>query len=93
MRMTKSIFNMITVCILALMAVDCRMDELEGIVEAAEKVISVDPELMWDSDQCEVTIGVDAEYPALINKYDVPVTYSSSDTEVALISDERKHRL
>lgn len=63
------------------------MDELEGMVDKSLTGGLSDPELEWDSDLCEATIGEDNNFPVLSNRLDLHISYSSSDTEVALISE------
>lgn len=76
-----------TICCLALFSTNCRMDELEGMVDKSLTGGLSDPELEWDSDLCEATIGEDNNFPVLANRLGLHISYSSSDTEVALISE------
>lgn len=44
--------------------------------------------LSWSEGTCTATLGQDNTFPTLTNKYNLPVTYSSSDEGVAVISSE-----
>ena len=78
---------MTAVC-LAVSLGSCRTDELEGMSYASGAGVPADPEIAWSADRCKVTFGEDNRYPSLINRYGVKIFYTSSDTGVALISED-----
>lgn len=83
----KRILNIWTFCIMLLASAGCRMDEMEGLLDSSVIAGSADPDLQWNADRYEITIGEETAFPTLTNVYGVKVSYSSSDRSVALISD------
>ena len=52
-------------------------------------ILLAEPNLSWSEADCSVTLGSGGDqFPELYNYYDVPVSYSSSNTEVATIDEE-----
>ena len=50
----------------------------------------IDPDFGWPSDSYTAQIGETNSYPQLMNDDDVNVSYASSDTDVAVISNTSK---
>ena len=48
----------------------------------------LDPALAWSEAEFEATLGGDNTFPTLTNRYGVSVSYSSSNTGVATVSED-----
>lgn len=79
---------LLTLCT-SLFLAGCRMDEPEGTVTGLHQGEALaDPDIKWSTDSFKVIIGEDTIFPSLTNGNNVEVSYSSSDNDVALISQE-----
>ncbi len=58
----------------------------KSATDSRQYVIRQDPELSFLSSECTVILGDEFTPPYLSNKYNVPVTYSSSDPTVAQVN-------
>ena len=76
--------------VIATMLLACNKEDIlpsESEVTPSETTLT-DPELSWSASSYEAQIGEDNTFPTLSNEYNVTVTYSSSDTDVATIDSD-----
>ena len=73
---------------LALVATGCEWDDPFSPDGPGQQVVTelTDPGLTWNTDSFEATIGTENSFPTLTNTFNVNVSYSSSQPEVATIS-------
>lgn len=69
-----------------LMLTACNTDDILVDDDTDNSVTLIDPDLAWSESSYEATIGESNSFPTLTNKYNLTVSYASSDNSVATIS-------
>ncbi len=83
---TKFLFTALWI---VLLSIGCRRGDTYEVDEETTSQALTIPELRWSKERCKVTFGDDdAMLPTLINTNGVEVVFSSSDCNVATISDD-----
>ena len=80
----------ISVVALATLVTGCTRDDIDfgfHTDDNSTPIVLTDPGLAWSASACEATIGKDNTFPTLTNPNGVSVSYSSSDTGIATVSE------